>query len=178
MPLQRLVVCSLKTHVPQGIQPNVWQTVRFPFSPDPETGEPYDPDDLHTRLAPPNPVPTDSTMPEAGLIWPRHDAWVTWQGFMVWQKLSTVPSSERPTLFRHRFIRDPFAYTSHSAQDTTATENVAPCPVSTLSTCKPTVWNFWGHPDTPVAYQVWHNADRTIMLDIAEFKASYTVWED
>lgn len=166
----RLVVCSLKTDKPQRIAPRTYTTVRFPFG-----AESYDPNNRHTPLAPPNPKPVTASMPEAGLIWPMHTAWATWQGFMIWQSLTAVASSARPTQFRHRLARDPFGYTD-SPMDTTATTNepVAP-PASTSGATK--TWGFWAHPGTPVAYQVWHDADVPLSLTVAEFKMSYWVNE-
>lgn len=164
----RLVVCSLKTGGSQSIPPNTYTTVRFPFG-----TEPYDPDDRHSPLSPPNPAPVDSTMPESGLIWPMHDAWATWQGFMVWQTLSGVAVASRPDQYRHRLIRDPFGYTATPA-DTTATENEPVAPAGS-SSCSAKSWNFFGHPATPVAYQVWHDGAVSISLTLAEFKMSYWV---
>lgn len=165
----RLVVCSLITGGSQTIQPNTYQVVRFPFQ-----AESYDPDGLHTPDSPPNIEPITVSDPEAGLIWPLHDAWATLTATMQWDDLVNLASSVRPTQFRHQFVRDPFGYTI-DPENTTATSDHRPRPAGTGATCKTKTWNIFVHPGTPIAYRVRHDADISMKLLLAEFKMSYWV---
>jgi len=160
-------VCSLKTGGQQTIQPETWTVVRFPFD---GTAEPYDPDGMHTKLSPPNSSPITVSDPEAGLIWPEHDAWATMQGFMIWQTQSGVASADRFKLARHRFSRDPFG-----VNDTTATSCCNASPNHSVATSDTVSWNFFVHPGTPISYLVWHDAETPKALTLAEFKMSYLI---
>lgn len=166
----RLVVCSLITGGAQTIQPDTYTPVRFPFG-----SESYDPDGLHTPDSPPNVRTITASDPEASMIWPAHDAWGTLTATMQWEDVSAITlSADRPSQFRHQFVRDPFGYTSDPV-NTTATSDHVPRKSGTGGTCKTKTWEIFVHPGVPLAYRVRHDADQSMRLMLAEFKLAYWV---
>ncbi len=166
----RLLDCSLKTGGALSITPNAYTLVRFPF-----TTEPYDPDDLHPPVQPDTGNTITSADPRAGLIWPRHDALGRFTAMMQWQDIADLASADRPTHFRHRFVRDPLGLPGSTGYDSTATSDHRPRPAGEGGTCKTKQWEFWVHPETPLGYLVYHDARVPMRLELAEFKLSYWV---
>ena len=111
----------------------------------------------------------------AGLIWPAHTAWATLQGMMVWQDIAGIAAANRPTHFRHRFVRDPLGLAGEP--DSTATSDHPPRPAGKGQSCQTKSWNIFVHPGVPVGYLVRHDAKVPLVLDLAEFKLSYWVQE-
>lgn len=164
-----IAVCSLITGGAQTIQPKTYTIVRFPF-----LAESYDPLGMHTPDSPPNASSITASDPAAGLIWPAHDAWGTLTAMMQWRDLDEYSSSNRPTHFRHRFVRDPLNLST--GYDSTATSDHLPRPAGKGRTCKTKTWSIFVHPGTPLGYLVYHDAPVPYVLELAELKLSY--WYD
>lgn len=151
-----VLVCSLKTDVPQLIEPGGYRLVRFPYG----GAESYDPQDMHPAEQPDGHVVTDwASDDRSSLIYPAVDGWGTLSAMIQWE-------AGRYTELRDQFVRDPLRFTDDPV-NTTATDHRPPSPGMQ---CFAKEWSIFVHPGVPLALRVAHNDSQPRRLVLAEFK--------
>lgn len=150
-----VLVCSLKTEVPQLIPPRDFTIARFPFG----TREPYDEHRMHQMAQPDGHTVTDwDSDDRSGLIWPTADGWGVLSAAIRWE-----PGAY--TQVQDRIVRDPLNLST--GWDATATDERPPSPGGQRFT---KLWQLFVHPGTPLALEVYHDDTTPRRLLFAEFK--------
>lgn len=147
-----VLVCSLKTDVPQSIPAGGYHVVRFPYG-----AESYDAHAMHEQLDPKgHEVRAWQRDDRSGLIWPAADGWGSLTAMIYWEDGGY-------TEIRDRFVRDPLS----SDADSTATEHRPRSPGQQFFHKH---HELFVHPGTPIALLVAHNDTRARRITLAELK--------
>ncbi|MET7514080.1 hypothetical protein ABZS88_11470 [Streptomyces sp. NPDC005480] len=148
-----VLVCSLKTDVPQSIPADgAYHVVRFPYG-----AESYDAHAMHEQLDPKRHEVRDWQRDDrSGLIWPAADGWGSLTAMIYWEDGGY-------TELRDRFVRDPLS----TGADSTATEHRPRSPGQQFFHKH---HELFVHPGTPIALLVAHNDSRPRRITLAELK--------
>lgn len=145
-------VVSLQFLQDQEVAPWTWHTVRFPY----DSLESYDLWNMHDPQHPDAPAVTDwFTDARSGLIRPSKRGWGEFHAEYAWRDGTY-------TELRHQFVRDPFG-----APDATGLRHL---PRSVGVQYFGAEWGFFVKPETPIAFQVYHNQPEPLMLADGQFK--------
>jgi hypothetical protein len=150
-------VVSLQVLDDQEVAPWTWHTVRFSY----DSLESYDSWNMHNPAHPSftdGPVTDWFNDPRSGLIFPSKRGWGVLEAEYAWRDGDY-------TELRHQFVRDPFR-----APDATGLRHH---PRSVGVQYFGAHWGIFVKPETPIAFQVYHNSSEP--LDLADAQLKLTI---